>query len=253
MVLRPAPHGALAEARQAWPAFEATQKASQWLMGCVTQPAHAALSGQIAAALHPALFGPLPAEVIDTIANHDAGWSAPDLAALESAGDSAPQSFLAIPPRDAVVAWRNSIRSAEARSTRSGLLTSRHFTLLDPHDGDPDHDRFRTDETARRQPDESAAELSRDDLDRYTAALGFADLLSLCLCSGLQGTILLPEAHPADPAAANIDTVAVTIYSEGQLTSASPVLRPGTSLSATAWAFTAPHGLVLHRLHWTTA
>jgi hypothetical protein len=192
--------------QDAWQAFAKIQQpptlsTQGTLAGCITQPAHAALAARLAAALDPGVFGALPSEVIDAIGRHDAGWAEPDLAALECVGEKPPHSFLAYPAEAAVDAWRKSIREAEARSALAGMLTSRHFCLLAPRDSDPYHAAFVEQENQRRAPHEATSSTLRTDLNRYTAALGFCDLLSLYLCSGLTGAVRIPLAHPADPAA----------------------------------------------------
>src|SRR5262249_38457675 len=102
--------------QDAWRAFAKTQQSSDRIAGCVSQPAHAALAAPFAAALQPDAFDILPAEVIDAIGQHDAGWADPDLAALECIAESQPQSFISCPAEDTVRVWRKSIREAETRS-----------------------------------------------------------------------------------------------------------------------------------------
>jgi hypothetical protein len=243
----------------AWQAFAKTQQPPPLSTpatpaGCITQPAHAALSARIAAALDPAVFGALPPEVIDSIGQHDAGWAGPDLAALEYVGEKQPYSFLAYPAEDAVDAWRKSIREAEARSAVAGVLTSRHFCLLAPRDDDPHHAAFLEQESARRIPHEAASSIPRNDLDRYTAALGFCDLLSLCLCSGLAGAVRIPLAHPADPASQHASSV--TVFFGGETlrfdrTDTESIMPPGTLLHVDGWVAFAPNVLASQRFYWT--
>jgi hypothetical protein len=213
------------------------------------------LAARLAAALNPSIFGPLPSEVIDTIGRHDTGWAEPDLAALECAGEKPPQSFVTYPSAGAVNAWRKSIREAEARSALAGILTSRHFCLLAPRDSDPHHDAFVEQEKQRRIPQEAASSHSSDDLLRFTAALGFCDLLSLCLCSGLTGTVQMPLAHAADPAARHAQKVTVSFANETTpdqtIRFSQPVMASGTSVYADGWLLSAPAAITSHRFHWT--
>jgi Protein of unknown function (DUF3891) len=244
--------------QDAWQAFAKTQQplplsTPGTLAGCITQPAHAALAARLAAALDPSVFGSLPPEVIDAIGRHDAGWAEPDLAALECVGEKQPHSFLTYPPEDAVDAWRKSIREAETRSSLAGILTSRHFCLLAPRDSDPHHAAFAEQESARRAPHEAASSIPSSDLDRYTAALGFCDLLSLYLCSGLTGAVQIPLAHPADPASQH---TSVTIFFAGETlrfdrTDSEPIMAPGTLLHADGWVAYAPNVLASQRFYWT--
>ncbi len=236
--------------QNAWDAFAKTQQHAHDYVACISQPAHAALAAQFAEALNPNIFGRLPSEIIDTIARHDAGWAGPDLAVLESAVEKPPQSFLACSPEATMNAWRRSIRDAEARSLLAGILTGRHFCLLALRDGDPQHEAFTQQETERRIPQEAASALSRNDLDRFTGALGFCDLLSLCLCSGLTGALPMRLAHGADATAHCAATVTVSLCGE-IIRFDPPIMPPGTQIYADAWIVRAPNALASHRFHWS--
>src|ERR1700744_2836006 len=253
MILRIAHATAPPAEQEAWQAFAKTQQplgTAGTLAGCITQPAHAGLTARLAAALDPSVFGALPPEVIDAIGRHDAGWAEPDLTALECVAEKQPHSFLAYSIEDAVDAWRKSIREAEARSALAGILTSRHFCLLAPRDRDPYHAAFVEEENQRRAPREAASSTLRTDLDRYTAALGFCDLLSLYLCSGLTGAVQIPLAHPADPAAQH--ATSVTVYlAEQTLRLNQPAMASGTVVYADGWIVHAPNVLASHRFKWT--
>jgi hypothetical protein len=238
-----------ATGQDAWPAFARTQQHAHDFAACISQPAHAALAAQLATALNPAIFGALPPEVIDAVGRHDAGWAEPDLAALEHVVEQQPQSFVAVPPKHVVTAWRRSIRQAEAHSPLAGILISRHFCLLAPRDHDPHHAAFVEQENQRRAPLEAASSVSRDDLNRFTAALGFCDLLSLCLCSGLRGSVQIPLAHPADPASQHAPKVTVSLAGE-TLRFDQPTMSPGLVLHADGWIPFAPDVLATRRFHW---
>jgi hypothetical protein len=241
-----------ASGQEAWPAFGKTQRTSGRFAGCISQPAHAALAARLAAALKPEVFGVIPPEVIDAIGRHDVGWADHDLTALEWAGERQPQSFMAYPPEVAVQAWRKSIREAETRSPLAGILTSRHFCLLAPRDSDPHHAAFVDQESRRRDPLEAASPLSRDDLDRFTAALGFCDLLSLCLCSGLAGSVQVPLAHPADPASQQTSKVTVMLAGE-TVRFDQQIIAPGALMHVDGWIALSPNVLASRRFHWTIA
>jgi hypothetical protein len=232
----------------AWEAFARTQRARRY-EGFVSQPAHAALAGRLAAALEDAVFGTLPPEVIDTVRLHDTGWAAPDLTALECCIEVKPHSFLNYPAEKAVEAWRRSVREAEARALVDGILTSRHFCLLAPRDDHPAHGEFINDESKRREPREESYEVSPENLDRYTAALGFCDLLSLCLCSGLNGTIHMPLCHPAAPQAKEAEQISISITGN-TIGFDRPVLRPGTQVYVDTWMGSAPGPLKNQRICW---
>jgi hypothetical protein len=265
MILRIDPTGTEpATGQGAWQAFANSQQHAHDFAGCISQPAHAALAGRLAAALNPGIFGELAPDVIDTIGRHDAGWAEPDLAAIECAEAKQPQSFVAYPAEGAVAAWRKSIREAEARSPLAGILTSRHFCLLAPRDGDPHHEAFAEEEIERRRAHEAASPLSRDNLDRFTAALGFCDLLSLCLCSGLPGTVQMPLAHAADPASQHAPQVTVFLpksVSDQTIRFDQPIMAPGAVVYVDGWVVSAPQNsqtnsparkaLASHRFQWT--
>jgi hypothetical protein len=238
--------------QDAWPAFAKTQQRADTIAGCISQPAHAALAAQLATELNPHTFGPLPREVIDAIGRHDAGWADPDLAALECIGEKQPQSFVAYPPEGAVQSWRKSIREAETRSPLAGILTSRHFCLLAPRDNDLHHAAFVEQENQRRDPDEAASPLARDDLDRFTAALGFCDLLSLCLCSGLTGSVQIPLAHPADTASQHAAKVTISLAGE-TLHLDHQIMPRGGVMHVDGWVAFSPNVLASQRFHWTIA
>jgi hypothetical protein len=253
MILRidPATAPEAATGQDAWQAFANSQQRAHEFAGCISQPTHASLAAQLAAVLNPAIFGALPPEVIEAIRRHDAGWAGSDLAALERVVEQQPQSFLVFPPKQSVTAWRRSIRQAEACSSLAGSLISRHFRLLAPRDGQLPHLAFLEQESQGRAALEAASSVSCDDLDRFTAALGFCDLLSLCLCSGLTGSVRIPLAHPADPASQHAPKVTVWIGGEtlrfDQLT-----IAPNSSVHADGWVFSAPDVLASHRYNWVT-
>jgi hypothetical protein len=240
-----------ASGRDAWQAFAETQQSAHKFEGCISQPAHASLAAQLAAILSPAIFGALPPEVIEAIRRHDGGWAEPDLAALERIVEQQPTSFVALPPKHAVTAWRRSIRQAEACSPLAGSLISRHFRLLAPRDGEPPHLAFLEQEGKDRAPLEAASSVSCDDLDRFTAALGFCDLLSLCLCSGLTGSVRIPLAHPADPASQHAPKVTVS-FGGGTLRFDQLTMAPNCSIHVDGWIFSAPDVLASHRYNWVT-
>jgi hypothetical protein len=238
--------------QQAWQTFAKTQQATDHIIGSISQPAHGALAGRLAAALNTSIFGALPSEVIDTIGRHDTGWAEHDLAALECAGEKQPQSFIAYPSDGAAHAWRKSIREAEARSPLAGILTSRHFCLLAPRDSDPQHDAFVDEETQRRTRQEAASQHSCEDLARFTSALGFCDLLSLCLCSGLTGPVQMRLAHAADPASQHAPKV--TVFLSGETIRFDPsVMTTGTVIHADGWLLSTPKVLISHRFDWAIA
>ncbi len=253
MILRTRPTAPPPPDAKAWECFARTQQWPSRAVGCISQPAHAALAGRLAASLNAEVFGELPRDVVETVRLHDAGWAYPDLMALECAVEAGVHSFLQYPAERAVDAWTQSVREAEERCLLSGILTNRHFCLLAPRDGSRDHETFVTEETQRRELHEGQFERDVDggaeQLNRFTAALGFCDLLSLCLCSGLAGTIHMPLAHPADPASERAEHVAITI-AEGTLHLDRPILHAGSQLYLDTWQGSTPGPIKSHRLCW---
>jgi hypothetical protein len=248
MVFRIATADPHAKRLPAWEALAPTQQVNDPI-GYISQPAHAALAGLLAANLTIDAFGTLPAQVIDTISKHDTGWATSDLDALEQATEMRPRSFVESEEHEAVSAWTRSICEARKRSVLAGILTSRHFCLLAPNDGNAVHQKFVHTDSARRQATESQTNIAASDLDRYTAALGFCDLLSLCLCSGLAGTYHLPLAHPADPASSNKKQLGFTI-SGSALKCECRIFRRSFQISAVGWLRTEDNTITAHRFDW---
>jgi hypothetical protein len=178
----------------AWGLVDATQRRKRLPCLLVPQPAHAVLAGQLAACL--TCFGELPPPILRAVQMHDTGWAASDAQQIQQlrSGNShaSPISFVAIPPAEAEKAWTASIEAVENFSKPGAAVISRHFTLLAQHDPKA-HQRFLQTEKTRQQRFGGEAA----DLDRWTAALGFCDLVSLYLLTGLSREVELPLAHPA--------------------------------------------------------
>jgi hypothetical protein len=249
MILRISGSREIANIKPGWETFAGSQKLKDKVSGYVSQPAHARLSASVAARLTTEVFGELSAEVVEAVGMHDAGWSMADLAALESMATDRPASFLDVSSGKATDAWRHSIRTAEQRSPLQGVLTSRHFCLLAPNDGDPAHEMFVHEENRRRQEMQAECGVNEADLDRYTAALGFCDLVSLLMCSGLEGKFQVPLAHPADPKARNAKHVVCELGS-GQVRFDRRVLAPETKLLLEGWARMAPGSIASEQHEW---
>ena len=132
------------------------------------------------------------------------------------AGHAAPISFVAVAPGEAMEAWTASVDSIEALSKAGAIIVSRHFSLLAQHDPAP-HLRFIQAEKSRQRRLEGSTTKDGDkptegDLDRWTAALGFCDLVSLYLLSGLSREVEFPLAHPASPQAQTAPRVTMRIH-----------------------------------------
>jgi hypothetical protein len=221
------------EAR-AWAQIDAAQRSPQLPCLLVPQPAHAVLAGEVAAALLPGPFGELPAEIVRAIQMHDTGWASSDAQQIQrlrsgeaKGGKAGPVSFVAIGAAEAAEAWSASVDSVEAFSKAGAAVVSRHFCLLAQQD--KAHQRFAEREKARQRTLESGLRTVVD-LGRWTAALGFCDLVSLYLLCGLSGPVEFPLAHPASPEAG--EATRVTMRREGGMLRFAPeTLRRGSVLS----------------------
>jgi hypothetical protein len=193
----------------AWAQVEAAQRQLRLPCRLIPQPAHAVLAGEIATDL--TCFGQLPPEIIRAIQMHDTGWAASDAHQIQrlrapNAGDQLPVSFLNIPPREAEEAWTASIEAVAAFSERGAKVVSRHFTLLAQSDP-AQHRHFLA------GPKASKSEL-HPEIEGWTAALGFCDLMSLYLVCGLTREVEFPLAHPASPHAKNAPRVKMKLDRE---------------------------------------
>jgi hypothetical protein len=220
-------------AASAWAQVEAAQRQARVPCLLVPQPAHAVLAGELADGL--TCFGELPPEIKRAIQMHDTGWASSDaqqIQRLRSGGShaahAAPVSFLAIPPAEAEEAWTASINTVETFSRPGAIVVSRHFTLLAQNDP-AHHQRFLRAEKARQRKLQG----SEEDFDRWTAALGFCDLVSLFLLCGLSGPVEFPLAHPSSPQAK--DAPRVSMQTAGKNLRFTPeTVRLGTPLSIQA-------------------
>jgi len=176
----------------------------------------------------------LPPEITRAIQMHDTGWAASDaqqIQRLRSGGAQAGHavSFVAIPPTEVEKAWTASINTVEALSKPGALIISRHFSLLAGHDSV--HQRFLQAEQSRQR--KLAASANDADLALWTAALGFCDLVSLFLLSGLRREVELPLAHPASPEAQTAPRVKMQVTGPN-LCFTPAVVRAGCILSIQA-------------------
>jgi hypothetical protein len=231
--------GASGGPSSAWGRIEAAQRSARLPCLLVPQPAHAVLAGEIAAGLVATSFGELPAEIVRAIQMHDTGWASSDaqqIQRLRSGGPQAakaiPVSFVAIPPGEVTEAWTTSIDTIESWSEIGAIIVSRHFSLLAQHD-QVHHQRFLHTERLRQRKLESSSMARAEDLERWTAALGFCDLVSLYLVSGLSSPMEFPLAHPSSPQAQTAPRVKMQM--EGRTLRFTPeTLRAGCTLSIQA-------------------
>ena len=137
---------------------------------------------------------------------HDTGWASSDAQQIQRLRSGGPQGqgssgfFRGHPAREKR-RKRGPPRSIPSKACpeMGAIIVSRHFSLLAQHDL-AHHQRFLQAEKLRQRKLESA-HAKAEDLERWTAALGFCDLVSLYLLSGLSREVEFPLAHPASPQA----------------------------------------------------
>ena len=175
----------------AYRAFLQTQSNQESLLGMVLQSEHSSVAGTIAKALQPEVFGSLNDDVVAAISQHDFGWDSSDMLLVERAE---PLSFTTLSAEDTLPCWIGSIARGRSLGALAGVLISRHCCLLGT--GSEKHAAFIRQETSDRRKIEQTLSYSDENLSRWTAALGFCDLLSLYLSSGSQSSVVIPLEHP---------------------------------------------------------
>jgi hypothetical protein len=181
------------EPSSVWAQIDAAQRDVHLPCLLIPQPAHAVLAGEIAALL--LAFGDLPADIVRAIQMHDTGWAGSDAQQIqrlraEGGGKVAPAPFVAVATAELMEAWTASVDMVESLTKAGALVVSRHFLHLAGQD--KAKQKFVQQEKARQQRLASHAKAA--DLERWTAALQFCDVLSLYLVSGLGGPAELSAA-----------------------------------------------------------
>jgi hypothetical protein len=218
------------DAPKASEVFIETQKQVQVPYAIIFQAEHSQLAGQLAAALSEDVFGRLSSEVMQATGQHDFGWEASDQGQIEALSQRSPRPFPDLSAEETLPSWRSSVAHAGSVGPLVDVLVSRHFSLLGS--GDPGREEFVRCETERREAIERILPYAPADLDRWTGAVGFCDLLSLYLCSGSQQPVAFPFAHPASPAATQAPKTTLS-WHNGSPRFSSAVLRPGSQVSLT--------------------
>jgi Protein of unknown function (DUF3891) len=219
------------EPRSAWELFDESQKNVRAPYAIVFQAEHSRIAGQFAATLCEQAFGELEPEVIQAIAEHDFGWNDSDRRQVDGLGERSPRPFPALSAEETLPSWWSSVAHARSVSPLVEVLVSRHFSLLGA--GDAGRAEFVRSETERRKSIEAELPYGAPDLDRWTDAMGFCDIVSLYLCSGCREPVKVPLAHPSRPAAAGAPMVTVW-WQEKSLRFAPGVLGRDAVLSAEA-------------------
>jgi len=205
MILRPLEpaKSASREFLPAWNVVEKIQRLPHDQCWMITQPSHAALAGEFAAKLTGINIPKLDADLIRSIALHDAGWGVPDAQAImqsRSVGQGRPKSFIECNVSEFVTAWEKSIEVAASTDAAGGYIVSRHFARLGEHGLEkygvserPKVERFLKNEAARQKQLAAKQNYSVEELEQLTDVLQFCDLLSLYVCSGAQESVEFPE------------------------------------------------------------
>jgi hypothetical protein len=149
--------------------------------------------------------------------------------------DRSPQEpmrpFPKLAVKEIMAPWSESVRRAEESSTLKGVLVSRHFCAL--AEADPARRFFAEKENARRECIEAELDVPAENLSRWTAAMGFCDLVSLYLCCGSQEPVEIALAHPALPQAREATCVFLE-WVGGEPRFSSPIILDGSNVSVRA-------------------
>lgn len=221
-----------AGARPAFPIFFELQDLPEPPCAVILQPDHSRLAGEIAQHLRGDVFGDLPTEVLAAIREHDFGWESSDRNQLTNIRSRPLRPFPKLSPEETHPSWRESVRRAEDSSLLEGVIVSRHFCALASQL--PPHFPFAEDENPRRERIERELNISQEDLDRWTAAIGFCDLVSLYLCCGAREPAEFPLAHPSLAHTRQVRKV-VLEWVDGQPRFTPPIVEPGVAVCAKAW------------------
>jgi hypothetical protein len=218
-------------ARPAFPLFFESQKSIRPPCTIVLQLEHSTLAGALARELLEDAFGPLNDEVYLAVRDHDFGWQASDLHQMDLLGEINPRPFPSLSVEETSPLWHASIAHAASISALVEVLVSHHFTTLGHND--PARADFVSTEERRRKPIERSLSVPAADLERWIAALGFCDLVSLYLCSGSREPAEFPLAHPADPRAATAPKTTLR-WINGFPCFSRPILKPDACVKLAA-------------------
>ncbi len=256
MILRTVPRSnagfkQISELKPASDVFIQSQKSAEKPYVIIFQAEHSRLAGDLASGLRPDVFGELPPEVIQAIGEHDFGWKVSDESQIDSLSRREPRPFPKLSTEETLPSWDESVAHGYQLGQLQYVMVSRHFTLLGA--SDPGRAQFVESETRRRTRIDPSLACSTDDLNRWTAAIGFCDLLSLYLCSGSQAPVEFPLAHPADPAGSEARKVTLT-WNDNSPHFSVPVLRSQATASLHGLNYTGQSSeLTPVKVEWTFA
>jgi len=242
----------LGDPEPAFDLFLKTQRDNSQPCRPILQSTHSHLAGELAARLTSEPFGLLADEAIQAVRQHDYGWISSDLKQLSNKPTQTLRPFPELDASEKISNWKDCIRLAESASPLMGVLVSRHFCMI-AADAEYSIDaRFLEEETTRRKDIERRLPQSSEDLDRWTAALGFCDLISLYLCSGTREPAEFALCHPADRVARKQARKTVLTWNGDCLHFESPVIAAGTRVSQYVMTINTADGRVYDAdtLHW---
>jgi hypothetical protein len=243
--LRNAPPGPAADV------FLNSQKNVRAPYAIILQHDHSKLAGELLAAVHTSAFGDLRPEVVEAAAQHDFGWNESDSAQLRALPDRKLSPFPDLSAEENLQSWDRSLAHAARVDVLVEVLVSRHFCALGA--GDEQRDPWVQRENARRSEIERKLPFTPEDLERWNGAVGFCDLLSLYLCSGLRRPVEFPLAHPASPQAEKAPKLKLE-WADGSPKFDRGVIKPGTQVSVSTQIYgTAGSDLTPQPFSWTFA
>lgn len=149
---------------------------------------------------------------------------------MRQLGQTAPRPFPALSTAETQPSWDACIAHGRSLSPLADVLISRHFTTL--AGDDPARKQFVESEKERRNRIERDLPYAPVELDRWTGAIGFCDLLSLYLCCGAESDVQFPLAHPANPASKEARKVTLS-WAGGTPRFSSTIFKPGNGIAVT--------------------
>ena len=224
------------------------EKSAKPPYGIVLQRVHSQLTGDLMRSLRQDVFGEITHDVMEAARQHDFGWAESDADQLTHLGARNLQPFSSVPDEVEISSWESSLQRTENAAPLINILISRHFCFLSTDH--PLHQEFLQRETRRRERRENSLNFSVEQLNRWTAAVGFCDLLSLYLGCGSTEEVEFPLSHPADPASAHAPKVRLS-WKDGLPRFSPPVLEPNTFRAEIREYSGSGDDLLERQLEWT--
>lgn len=223
-----------------------------FLESIVLQTMHSKIAGDLARALLPQPFGPLPDEVLLAVSEHDLGWAQSDDQQIANILEEDPQPFPRVHPLVELQSWQRSVSCAFEKPLLTQVLIGRHLCAIAQRPT-PLHAEFLQSASGRREEIEQQLCVAPEELRRWTDALGFCDLVSLYLCSGVTAPAEFPLAHPAETYAAQARTTVAT-WNDGTLRFSETLFQPGLLITGEILAFDPTERVLAPRpIEWSIA